>query len=257
MPIKQNVFQESAGFTEDLSRHHHNMLLLKNITKHYKKRLILDKLSLAFPARTISALVGANGAGKSTLLKIACGLVKAEQGQVKLEDLDLSSLPVHKRISFGLGYLSQSNSLIQDLSVEDNIYLVPEKGEKEEEFRENLLYEFGLDKLRKQKCKTLSGGEARKLEFCRTMASRPACVLLDEPFSGLDPKSCLVLLGMIAKQHKKGIAFVIADHRITELKKIAQNYSLLHESQIAFTGSAEEFFKSTLVQDCFWGHAAA
>ena len=175
------------------------MLFLKNVSKHYKARLILDKLKLTFPARTISALVGTNGAGKSTLLKIACGLVKAEEGQVKLKDLDLSSLPIHKRIGAGLGYLSQSNTLIQDLSVEDNIYLVPKKQEKEEEFREELLCEFGLDKLRKQKCKTLSGGEARKLEFCRTMATRPACVLLDEPFSGLDPKSCLTVLEMIEK----------------------------------------------------------
>ena len=108
-----------------------SMLSLSHVTKHYKNRLILDDLSLTFPARTISALVGANGAGKSTLLKIACGLLKAEESQVKLKDLDLSSLPTHKRIDAGLGYLSQSNTLIQDLSVEDNIYLVPKKEGKE------------------------------------------------------------------------------------------------------------------------------
>ena len=113
------------------------MLSLSRITKHYKARLILDKLSLAFPARTISALVGSNGAGKSTSLKIACGLLKAEAGQVKLKDLDLSSLPTHKRIRAGLGYLSQSNSLVQDLSVEDNIYIVPKlKFDKDNFYRD-------------------------------------------------------------------------------------------------------------------------
>ncbi len=230
------------------------MITLKNISKRYKSNLVLNNVNLTSPADTISAIVGSNGAGKSTLLKIICGLVKPEYGQVRLQDRDISHLPAWQRIRSGLGYLSQASSLIQDLSVEDNIYLVPQKDTNDSEFRGSLLDQFGLNKLRKQKCKTLSGGEGRKVEFCRCMAAKPFCVLLDEPFSGLDPKTTAAIIQMIKDQHEKGIRFIIADHRIEELKKIAQHYVLLHKHKIAFNGEGQKFFSDTDVKRYFLGN---
>ncbi len=230
------------------------MITLTNISKRYKSNLVLNNINLIFPTDTISALVGSNGAGKSTLLKIVCGLIKPAHGQVKLQDRDLSSLPAWRRIRYGLGYLSQTNTLIQDLSVEDNIYIVPGEGTNNRKFQDDLLDQFGLNKLRKQKCKTLSGGEGRKVEFCRCMAAKPFCVLLDEPFSGLDPKTTATIIQMIKDQHEKGIRFIIADHRIEELKKIAQHYVLLHKHKIAFNGEGQKFFSDADVKRYFLGN---
>ncbi len=229
------------------------MLLIKGIAKRYKHKSILDQLHFNFPAQSISALVGANGVGKSTLVKIICGLVKQDNGEVIFQNQDITKLSIANRIQAGLGYLSQTNTLIQDLSVEDNLYLIPQIDQSDVSYRDGLLADFGLTKIRHQKCRTLSGGEARKLEFCRCMATRPTCVLLDEPFSGLDPKTTNLVLQILKSQNKKGISFIIADHRINELRKVASHYILLHDTQAAFTGSPDEFFSSLTVKTNFLG----
>ncbi len=231
------------------------MLTIKDISKKYKNRSILEQINIRFPANSICALVGSNGVGKSTLLKIICGLLRQDNGTIEFRNQNISNLSISARLKLGLGYLSQENTLIQDLSVEDNIYVLPRKRDDDESLREELILEFALAKLRKQKCKRLSGGEARKVEFCRCMASRPLYVLLDEPFSGLDPKTTHAVLEMIKRQHKKGMSFVITDHRMEEIKSVAHKYFFLHNSKIAFTGDSKTFFHHPLVREHFLGTA--
>ncbi len=199
-------------------------------------------------------MVGANGAGKTTLLKMICGLIVAEKGSISLRQRKITELSISERIKSGLGYLSQSSSLIQSLSVEDNLYLIPALQKDDLFYREALLHQFNLDgDIRYQRVDTLSGGEARKLEFCCCMATRPIYILLDEPFSGLDPKTTQLIVKMNQSQHQKGVSFIISDHRIEELKKIASYYALLHNGKVAYSGEAQGFFTSQEVRTLFLG----
>jgi lipopolysaccharide export system ATP-binding protein len=229
------------------------MLQIKNISKKYSRKAILENISINFPANKTTALVGANGAGKTTLLKIILGLVEQEKGEIYFNDENISTWKIHKRIRLGLGYMSQESSAIGDLTVEDNIYLVPKMNGSDEEYRENLLEEFSLKELRHRKCHTLSVGELKKLEFCLCLTLRPRLVLLDEPFASLDPKTVSLVMGMITDMRGKDISLIIVDHRVEELRKIAEEYILLDNAGIAFQGSREDFFQSEVVRDRFLG----
>ncbi len=232
------------------------MLSLRNIAKSYRHRSILRDVSIDFQPDRITALVGENGVGKTTLLKIAVGLERQDRGEVHFNDQSMTKWPVHKRIKAGLGYMSQESSAITDLTVEDNLYLIPrvmEKQEKDEAWREDLLNRFNLNHIRKSKVKTLSGGELRKLEFCLCMALKPGLILLDEPFAGLDPKTIKIVTRMIYDMHSLNVGFLIVDHRIEELKSLAEYYILLNQQRIDFEGSKKQFFKDALVKKEFLG----
>ena len=216
------------------------MLEIRNIKKQFQKKKILNEVSIDFDPSKITALVGSNGAGKSTLLKVIIGLEKPNSGNIIWNKKDINSLTTHKRVEEGLGYMSQDSTAISDMSIENNLYLVPlnkkYKKKTEEDYRENLLNEFGLSAIRHQKCNTLSGGELQKLEFCLSMATRPKLILLDEPFAGLDPKTVKFIIDLIKKLSSKNIGFIITEHRIEELKNIASHFILLHEQEVLFSG---------------------
>lgn len=229
------------------------MIALKNIAKKFKRRWILENINITFPENKITALVGANGVGKTTLLKIILGLERPNSGQVFLYEEDISKLPIRKRVKKGISYMSQQSTAITDLTVETNVYLIPKLQEDDEEYREGLLTEFNLQHVRHQKCKTLSGGELQKLEFCLCMATRPKVILLDEPFAGLDPKTTKLVIKIIKDQYEKGVSMIVVDHRVEELKQIAEEYVLLNDKSISFQGSKEEFYENELVGDVFLG----
>jgi lipopolysaccharide export system ATP-binding protein len=232
------------------------MLELNNISKTFSQRKILDNISIKIKTNTITGLVGSNGVGKTTLFNIILGLVKPdkyEKNQIILNNQDISKLPTYKRIRAGLGYMSQTSSAITDLTIEDNIYLIPKRHEDDFENRENLLNQFSLEHIRKQKCKTLSGGELRKLEFCLCMATRPKLILLDEPFEGLDPKTTKIVLSTIIELHKENMGFIIVDHRIEELQRVAEEYILLNNRAVVFQGESTNFYIDELVNEIFLG----
>jgi lipopolysaccharide export system ATP-binding protein len=229
------------------------MLKIQNISKRYSTKIILDNISVNFTQGKTTALVGANGAGKTTMLKIILGMIEPEGGEIFFQDQNISGWQIHKRIRLGLGYMSQDSSAIQDLTVEDNIYLVPKMNAADEKYREKLLNEFSLQDLRHRKCKTLSVGELKKLEFCLCLTLRPKIILLDEPFASLDPKTIKLVLDMITDLKKQEISLVIVDHRIEELKRIVEDYILLDDKKIIFQGRSDIFFQDELVRARFLG----
>jgi len=255
------------------------MLQVKELFKKYKNKNILNDVSIKFSKGKVTALVGPNGVGKTTLLKILMGLESQTSGEIFFNEENITKLSTHKRVKKGISYMSQFSSAITDLTVEDNLYLIPPQGNMviesddptiikktrkrellaiETEYREYLLKEFDLQSVRNSRCKNLSGGELKKLEFCLCMATRPKVILLDEPFAGLDPKSIKLIIKMILQlqslqESSNKLTLIIVDHRIDQIKELASEYILLYEKEVKFSGNKEEFFFDKLVKEYFLG----
>jgi lipopolysaccharide export system ATP-binding protein len=228
-------------------------LQLKNLGKSFGRRNVLSCISMTLPIQGKLALVGPNGAGKSTLVKLLLGIERVSTGNIVLSGEDITRLPIHRRVRKGLGYMAQESSAVMDLTVEDNLYLTPIIREAKKDFFEELMTEFGLIDIRRQKVRTLSTGERHKLEFCLCMAAQPDLVLLDEPFGGLEPKSVTKLCKMIQAQNAKGVGFIIADHRIADLQSIADSYIFLFEGKATYFENPATFFADTAVRKNFLG----
>ena len=214
-----------------------NTLTVKNIRKKYAQREVVGGVSFEVKGGEIVGLLGPNGAGKTTCFYIACGLVRADEGQVFIGDTQVSKLPMHKRAKLGLGYLPQEPSVFRKLSVEDNIMAVLElnlqlKRKQRKHRLEELLAEFNIEHIRHIDGLSLSGGERRRVEIARALAMNPKFVLLDEPFAGVDPISVGDIQQIIYHLRDKGIGVLITDHNYREMLDTCDHSYVLHDGRL-------------------------
>lgn len=227
------------------------------LVKSYKGRTVVNEVSLEVNQGEIVGLLGPNGAGKTTTFYMIVGLVQPEQGQVYLEDKKITNMAMFKRAKLGVGYLPQEASIFRQLSVEDNIMAVLQmthlKKREQKDKLESLLDEFGLDHVRKSKGNVLSGGERRRTEIARALATDPKFILLDEPFAGIDPIAVEDIQSIVSKLKYKNIGILITDHNVQETLSITDRTYLMFEGQVLKQGSAEELANDETVRRVYLG----
>lgn len=233
------------------------ILQTKNLIKRYKSRVVVNNVSVEVKQGEIVGLLGPNGAGKTTTFYMTVGLIKPNEGKIFLEDKDITKEPMYKRAQLGIGYLPQEASVFRKLSVEDNIKAVLEMTslakEQQKEKLEGLLQEFGLTKIRKSNGDVLSGGERRRTEIARCLATSPSFILLDEPFAGIDPIAVEDIQQIIRKLKEKNIGILITDHNVHETLTITDRAYLLFEGSILKSGSAQELADDEQVRRVYLG----
>jgi len=236
-----------------------NLLEVKNLVKRYGQRVILDDVSFRVTPAEIVGLLGPNGAGKTTAFSIIIGLIRQDSGEIWLDGEELTPYPVYMRARKGLGFLPQENSIFRRLTVEENLWLAAEARNGREKTRDSCemihqqLQEFGLLPLAGQPAGQLSGGERRKLEIVRAMILEPEFLLLDEPFSELDPRSVAELQQVILRLKEKGVGLLLTDHRAREALKILDKTYIINEGKILFEGSPEEVLKESEIKKIYFG----
>ncbi len=233
------------------------ILRAEHLVKTYSKRKVVDNVSIEVNQGEIVGLLGPNGAGKTTTFYITVGLVTPNEGKVFLDEKDISKVAMYKRAKLGVGYLPQENSVFRTLSVEDNIRAILEftnlSKPQQKEKLESLLDEFGLKHVRKTKGKLLSGGERRRTEIARALASDPKFILLDEPFAGIDPIAVEDIQHIVEKLKFKNIGILITDHNVQETLSITDRAYLLFEGRILKQGTAEELASDEQVRKVYLG----
>lgn len=232
-------------------------LAARSLTKRYKKRAVVKDVSLRVEQGEIVGLLGPNGAGKTTTFHMIVGMVRPNEGRILLGDDDITRLPMFKRARRGIGYLAQETSVFRELSVEDNLHAVLEfQGISSEERKarvESLIGEFGLERVRDSKGYALSGGERRRTEIARALATRPRFFLLDEPFAGVDPIAVEDIQSIVAGLKARGIGVLITDHNVHETLAITDRAYLLYEGDILKAGTAEELAEDPEVRKRYLG----
>jgi|UniRef100_A0A7V6CN85 lipopolysaccharide export system ATP-binding protein len=232
-------------------------LLVENVAKKYGNRYVVKAINLQIKKGEVVGLLGPNGAGKTTTFHIIMGFVKPDVGKVMLFDKEITKLPSYERARLGISYLTQEPSVFLKLSVEDNLKGIMELlGYKKEECEEKvdfLLTKLGLSYLRKEKAKNLSGGERRKLEIARALTIRPHFLLLDEPFTGIDPIFRSEIQEIILDLKAEGIGILITDHNVRETLEITDHSYLIYAGEILFSGSKEELINNEKVREVYLG----
>jgi lipopolysaccharide export system ATP-binding protein len=229
----------------------------QHLVKQYGAKRVVNDVSVEVNQGEIVGLLGPNGAGKTTSFYMFVGLVRPDEGQVFLEDTEISSWPMFKRAQHGIGYLPQEASVFRELSVEENIQAILEmtkltKKEQEEKL-ESLISEFGLGKVRKNLGKVLSGGERRRTEIARALATDPKFILLDEPFAGVDPIAVEDIQQIVAKLKQKNIGILITDHNVQETLSITDRAYLLFEGKLLKHGTDQELANDEMVRKVYLG----
>ena len=232
-------------------------LYTKDLVKRYKARTVVDHVSIEVNQGEIVGLLGPNGAGKTTTFYMIVGLIKPNEGQIFLEDQEITKEPVYKRAQKGVGYLAQEASVFRRLSVEDNIKAVLQMTDFPKDYQaerlENLIEEFRLTKVRKSLGIQLSGGERRRTEIARAVAINPKFTLLDEPFAGVDPIAVEDIQSIVATLKNKNIGVIITDHNVHETLSITDRTYLLFEGRILKAGSAEDLANDEMVRKVYLG----
>ncbi len=233
------------------------ILRSENLKKIYGRRTVVKEASLEVRQGEIVGLLGPNGAGKTTTFYMVVGFIKPDAGRVFLNQQDITELPMYKRARNGIGYLPQEPSVFRKLSVEDNIKAVlemtPLNHKQQKDKLESLIQEFGLEKVRASRGDTLSGGERRRTEIARALATDPSFILLDEPFAGIDPIAVEDIQSIVAKLKTKNIGILITDHNVQETLSITDRAYLMFEGSILRAGTAEELAADELVRKVYLG----
>ena len=235
-----------------------SVLKALHLKKTYKKRTVVSAVSLSVSSGSVVGLLGPNGAGKTTSFYMIVGIISSEEGQVILDDHDLTSLPMHARARAGLGYLPQENSIFRKLTVYQNLMgvveLLPGLTKSEKEDRVNkLLEEFSVSKLRNNVGMSLSGGERRRVEIARALAANPKFILLDEPFAGVDPISVGEIKEIILHLRDRGIGVLITDHNVRETLDVCEKSYIVNAGQIIAKGTAQEVLSNDKVKSVYLG----
>ena len=222
----------------------YNTLKAENICKKYDQRVVVNNVNIEVNRGEVVGLLGPNGAGKTTTFYMLTGMIKPLSGSIYLDSMDITSMAMYKRAKCGVGYLAQDPSVFTKLSVEDNIKLVLEmtdlKKDEQEKKLENLLSEFSINHIRKNKAYALSGGERRRTEIARCLVTDPSFILLDEPFAGIDPIAVEDIQKIIEKLKDKNIGILITDHNVRETLTITDRSYLLYNGQILKSGTTKE-----------------
>ena len=235
-------------------------LTAAGLAKSYKSRQVVRELSLTVANGEVVGLLGPNGAGKTTAFYMIVGLVPPDAGQVKLDDTDLTLLPMHRRARLGLGYLPQEASVFRKLSVEDNISAILEtRDDLDRAAREQrlgaLLEELRIGHVRKSLGLSLSGGERRRVEIARALAAEPRFMLLDEPFAGVDPLSVIDIQRIIRELTQRGIGVLITDHNVRETLGVCGRAYIVNQGTVIAAGTAEEILANPQVREVYLGES--
>ncbi len=233
------------------------ILRAEHLVKKYKQRIVVNNVSLEVKQGEIVGLLGPNGAGKTTTFYMIVGLIKPNEGNIFIDNREITKEPMYKRAQLGIGYLAQEASVFRGLSVEDNILSVLEftnlTKKQQREKMESLIEEFNLNHVRKSRGITLSGGERRRTEIARVLAVDPAFFLLDEPFAGVDPIAVEDIQTIVGKLKEKNIGVLITDHNVHETLAITDRAYLLFEGSILKTGTAHELAEDPYVRKVYLG----
>ena len=233
-------------------------LYAEHLAKSFKSRQVVDDVSIEVNSGEVVGLLGPNGAGKTTSFYMIVGLVQADSGNIFLDDENITHLPVHSRARKGIGYLPQEASVFRKLSVEDNIMAILQanpsltNGERHQ-LMESLLEDLQIQHIRENMGLSLSGGERRRVEIARALASQPSFILLDEPFAGVDPISVIEIQKIIEQLIERNIGVLITDHNVRETLGICQRAYILSDGHIIAQGSAEEILSNQQVRDVYLG----
>ncbi|MCQ2272246.1 MAG: LPS export ABC transporter ATP-binding protein [Bacteroidales bacterium] len=229
----------------------------EGLIKEYKHRRVVNNVSINVNQGEIVGLLGPNGAGKTTSFYMIVGLIQPMEGKIYLNDEDITGMAMYKRAQLGIAYLPQEASVFRDLTVEDNIMAILQfsltSKEEQKERLEQLISEFNIQKVRKNKGKNLSGGERRRCEIARCLASNPKFILLDEPFAGVDPIAVEDIQNIVAKLKSKNIGVLITDHNVHETLSITDRAYLLFEGSVLKSGTAEELAADPQVRKVYLG----
>ncbi len=233
------------------------VLRTENLVKKYGKRTVVNHVSIDVKQGEIVGLLGPNGAGKTTTFYMTVGLITPNEGQIYINDLNITKYPVYKRARNGIGYLAQEASVFRKLSVEDNIRAVLQMTDTTKEYQkfklESLISEFRLQKVRKNLGDQLSGGERRRTEIARCLAIDPKFIMLDEPFAGVDPIAVEDIQYIVYKLKEKNIGILITDHNAQETLRITDRAYLLFEGRILFQGTSEDLAENPVVREKYLG----
>lgn len=233
------------------------VLSVKNISKSIKNKQIINKISFDIAKGEIVGLLGPNGAGKTTSFYSILGLIKIDSGEVFLQDKNITKVPPHKRAEVGMSYLPQEPSIFRNLSVKSNILGVAEKNFLKNEdlinFYQNTIKDFGLNSIEDSMGYVLSGGQRRKVEIARCLASKPKLILLDEPFAGIDPLAIEDIKNVLKNLSNKGISILITDHNLRETIDICHNSIVIKDGKILDKGNKDYLINSSLIRDEYFG----
>lgn len=232
-------------------------LSIQDLVKRYGERRVVDGVSLELECGEIVGLLGPNGAGKTTTFHMITGFIRPEQGAITLDGRNITRMPVYKRARLGLGYLSQEPSIFRKLSVEDNVRAILEMlgvPKSEQVARvEELLAKFNVGHLKKQRGGTLSGGERRRVELARALASRPSFLLLDEPFTGIDPIVRAEIQDIVRKLRDEGLGILITDHNVRETLEITDRAYIMYDARVLLAGTSEDLVKDEKARQVYLG----
>ncbi len=233
----------------------HSKLAAYGLRKSYKERLVVNDVDIEVARGEIVGLLGPNGAGKTTSFYMIVGLIKPDAGKVFIGDVDLTGLPVYMRSREGIGYLPQESSVFRNLTVRENLDLVYEEAGSDggATDTENLLKQFGIAHIADTKGYALSGGERRRVEIARAMTLKPDFILLDEPFSGIDPIAVSDIQNMIQELKKQGFGVLVTDHNVRETLSITDRTYLIHDGGIILNGTPAEMMKNPLARKFYLG----
>jgi lipopolysaccharide export system ATP-binding protein len=233
------------------------LLEAKNLVKIYNGRRVVDGLSITVGRSEIVGLLGPNGAGKTTSFYMAVGIVQPDEGQIIFDQDDITKKPIHERCRLGMGYLAQESSIFRKLTVAENIMAILETleiGPKERKRRlESLLEELNISHLAKSKAYTLSGGERRRLEITRALVTNPSFLLLDEPFSGIDPIVVAEAQEIIKDLKKRGLGILLTDHNVRETLSITDRAYLVADGRILISGTAQDLINDPKARKIYLG----
>lgn len=234
-----------------------HLLETKELTKSYDGRKVVRGVDIVVKRGEIVGLLGPNGAGKTTTFYMIVGVIRPEKGKVIFDNQDITSLSIHERSRFGIGYLSQEPSIFRKLSVEDNILAILETlplslKQRHARLRE-LLKELNISHLAKSKAYTLSGGERRRLEITRALVTKPSFILLDEPFSGIDPIVVAEAQEIIQELKRKGLGVLLTDHNVRETLSITDRAYLVADGKILLSGTAQELIDNAKAREIYLG----
>ena len=222
------------------------ILLAKNISKSYGDKLVIRDISIEIKQGEVVGLLGPNGAGKTTTFYMIVGLVKADKGNIFINEADITNLAIHQRARLGIGYLPQEASIFRGMNVETN------KNKRKEKLEE-LLEEFSITHIRKSHALALSGGERRRTEIARALATDPSFILLDEPFAGVDPIAVNDIRAMVSHLKDRGIGVLITDHNVRETLSIVDRAYIVYDGKILFAGNRQEIIDNQEVRKVYLG----
>ncbi len=234
-------------------------LVAEALYKTYARRTVVENVSMHIQQGEVVGLLGPNGAGKTTSFYMIVGLVPADGGSIRLNDLDITSLPMHQRARRGIGYLAQEPSVFRRMCVEDNLLVILEMRKEisrvqRKEICASLLQQFGLSHLRTNLAMSLSGGERRRLEIARSLTMEPAFILLDEPFAGIDPISVKDIQSIIRELAAEGIGVLITDHNVRETLGICDRAYIINQGKVLADGPPDDILANQEVKDVYLGH---